>query len=1106
MRWYTFILLLVSTPLLAQQERCQWFTEFDREFRADSLTIVPGSFSLSVPAGVDYDINRNTIRIRPEGKVDSIRVCYTVFPLLLNRKVSHRSPGDSIQFDNSAVSESPSRSSNKLGNKYIKSGILSRGVNLGNRQDMSVDSRMDLRIEGKITDDLRLKAHIFDQNIPYQPEGNTNSLKNFNRLYINVYNENLSVEAGDIQLENDGYSFHRFRRGLMGTGFQWKDSIHRVNIQTGMNKGRFHSFVFNGEEGLNGPYKISGPVSDPFIIILAASEQVYLDGRKMNRGEDYEIDYNLGEISFLPTIVITRFSRVRIDFEYMNQSFQRSARTVDYRYRGLNTEVYLGYFREKDNTHFNNTLTNEELELISGSQEWFKEAPSFVEVPFSTEKVSYVMTDSLGFENILVFSRDATQLHYSVKFTYVGPNQGDYVRDYGNYNEPLFKWVAPIDGKPGGDYSPYKRINAPTSLELLTLGATSKLTTHESAFSELTYSSFNSNTLGNISPLRGLAIKAGLKTEGRLLGPQKKYRFSADLGTEWIDDKFRQADPFRPVDFDRDWSVTQIGENVEETRVFAGFNVSDLASNHVSWRGNLRNRGDIINGWNSLFDLKYRGKVWLENQFYRMENKNSTGDADWNRVRIDISIPTLVGRPGYSYRSEKNTVMDPVGKSLVSSLQYFDEHSWYLNSNEDKDSNFRVSYTLRDDKVPLHGDWDEKLRSETLSSKYRRKFSKGFIDLVLSHRTLKEGNNQVSESLMGGTTSNFSLFDGAIKTNLNLSTQNGWEPRREYVYREVPSGQGFYTWRDLNDDGIQQLDEFFEAINPDEMNYTRFFVTTPERIIATENRLNMVFNIRWPAKTANDILKKLKSTIRWDLRGKSMGDKFRTRFSSVMNPLDHNEVLSGLRRLKYRLFANDLFEFLSFDMGYSNNGRKNWVLDGHELRIGERIEANTVFKLSSVLSWKIGSLREVRKNSSDVLNSRNYSFIKSTYSTGWELRPTLRWSVKSAYRFKVGKGGTSEENIDAELHELNLESQWRLGKSRDLILKSEYAHIEYKGNPNSALAYDMLEAFHPGNNFRVTLNVRQELNSGLMIHMIYMGRTSSSQWINRASVRLTARF
>ncbi|MFT5864043.1 MAG: hypothetical protein ACI828_002714 [Flavobacteriales bacterium] len=71
----------------------------------------------------------------------------------------------------------------------------------------------------------------------------------------------------------------------------------------------------------------------------------------------------------------------------------------------------------------------------------------------------------------------------------------------------------------------------------------------------------------------------------------------------------------------------------------------------------------------------------------------------------------------------------------------------------------------------------------------------------------------------------------------------------------------------------------------------------------------------------------------------------------------------------------------------------------------------------------------------------------------------------------------------------------------------EWINIDFKGEEQSALGYELLEALRPGSNQRWNVNWQQNIKSGLQLSVRYNGRNSESQrMIHSGSMSLTAFF
>ncbi|MFM7727812.1 MAG: hypothetical protein ACKO7B_13990, partial [Flavobacteriales bacterium] len=157
----------------------------------DTLSMVPGSVSVRDGKGDPIDSScfffdwANGRLIRTNSATcafDSVIVRYRVFPFNAGELRRHKTAelltvkGQSP--DPFRYQPSLSKPSGLFQEKGLNSnGSIARGISFGNNQDVFVNSSLNLQLSGPIGNNVELLAAITDENIPVQPEGNTQQLQ-----------------------------------------------------------------------------------------------------------------------------------------------------------------------------------------------------------------------------------------------------------------------------------------------------------------------------------------------------------------------------------------------------------------------------------------------------------------------------------------------------------------------------------------------------------------------------------------------------------------------------------------------------------------------------------------------------------------------------------------------------------------------------------------------------------------------------------------------------------------------------------------------------------------------------------------------------------------
>ena len=313
---------------------------------------------------------------------DSLLIVFRVFPFDLDAPMQPNKTAviykdDSIYYDPffyRAEQSNPAEFLNFGGLDYA--GSFSRGISLGSNQDFVLNSALDLRLSGKIGDDIEIIAALTDNNIPIQPDGNTQQLQDFDKIFIQVKKDIHELIVGDYQLNKNEYYFMKLNRQLQGASysgqFDFEDKGRLSSLGSfAIAKGQFIRNTFIGQENNQGPYRLTGQNGTSLIIILAGSERVFVDGKRLIRGieKDYIIDYNSGELSFTPNFLITKDLRITVEFEYADQNYLRTMVHSGHEYQFKKLKSFISLYSQQDakNQSIQQDLSNEQKDFLKST-------------------------------------------------------------------------------------------------------------------------------------------------------------------------------------------------------------------------------------------------------------------------------------------------------------------------------------------------------------------------------------------------------------------------------------------------------------------------------------------------------------------------------------------------------------------------------------------------------------------------------------------------------------------------------------------------------------------------------------------------------------------
>lgn len=1112
--------------------------------RLDTLSLIPSSVIVRDSRGDTIDAS--LFRINAAGGYlvfdrkalgpDTLVITYRTLPFDLSKEEKHK--------DIRSISRDPFGNLNPFAytvtrdaadpfkmEGLTRSGSITRGISFGNNQDVSINSNLNLQLAGKLTKDIDLLVAASDDNIPIQPEGNTQQLQEFDKVFIQLSDKRSRLIAGDFMLGRPSSYFMNMNKRAQGLsvstmiplGVEKNDTVLQARVRTtlsaAVSKGKFARFQVQGAEGNQGPYRLRGAENELFIIVLSGTERVYIDGVLMQRGQEYDyvIDYNTAEITFTPRQLITKDKRIIVEFQYSDKNYARSLVHFGNEYSQDKLRVRFNVFSEQDskNQPLQQELSEEQKQLLYRIGDTLTSAvtPSYDTAAFNNTEVLYERRDTVVGSTVykyFVYSTASDSVLYRVTFSNVGFGRGNYRQVSSGANGRVFEWVAPVNGIPQGSYEAVIQLITPKKRQMVTLGADYTFSKYSRLNIETALSNNDINTFSpfNSNDDAGYAVKLNYDNSFPVFAAADSskgaegWRLGMNVNYELVQKFFTPIERFRSIEFERDWNRGTAPVTDDQHITGAGLSLSKKNKGAIGYRVNTFFEGGTYNavrhGMNALYN--HKGFQVTGDASY-LDSKSTLSNTNYLRSRAQVSQRIKWFTLGVREEQETNRFLERDADTLLSNSFAFYEWEAFLQNADTSRNRFMLAYKQRTDRVARNDRFNDATNAEQATFSVELNGNpRSQLRTSVTYRTLHILDRSLTtqrpdDALVGRVEYTAKLVKGLIYSNTFYEIGSGMEVRKQFVYLQVATGQGIYEWVDYNRDSVPQLNEFEVAAFKDRAMYIKVFTPTDDYIKTYTNQFSQSVAIRPAAlwnnkKGVRGVLARFSDQASYRVDRKTTNDNV----AEAYNPFEHETADTTLVTLnssvRNTLFFNQNSAVFGADVTWQDTRNKSLLTNGFDSRVNTFSETRARWNMTK--KWTLqASYRSGRKLSrSEFFSTRDYAILYN------ETEPRLSYQPSTAFRISLIFRYTDKHNSEdyggqhAVHQDYGTEIRYNVLSKGSFNARFNYINILFNDEQNTPLAFEMLAGLKAGENYTWNVTWDRTLANNLQLSLSYDGRKS----------------
>ena len=341
--------------------------------------------------------------------------------------------------------------------------------------------------------------------------------------------------------------------------------------------------------------------------------------------------------------------RITVDYQFSDRNYSRFVAFGGVAYDSEKLKIGVSIYNENDakNQPLQQNLSSEQVQILADAGDDISQmvAPSAVPEAFNENRILY-RKEIIGGIEAFVFSNDPEDDLFSVKFSLVGANQGNYIVNNTNAVANIYEFVAPQNGIPQGNYAPIVQLIAPTKLQMAIINGSYMPSEKTVVDFELAGSKNDLNLFSDLDDANNDGFAGKLKFTQHIIKSDSLWNIKAFADADYIDENFKTIERLYNAEFTRDWNLDSALGN--QKLLVAGLHVMHPSKGIANYQFENLNYSENFNGNRHIFLTNLRlnkFQIFSQSSYLNAaSNSNkSTFLRSYNRLVYNYSKKGWIG-------------------------------------------------------------------------------------------------------------------------------------------------------------------------------------------------------------------------------------------------------------------------------------------------------------------------------------------------------------------------------------------------------------------------------------------------------------------------------